>query len=541
MAEKKVVRFPTEFSHKGSFGTTGAGKSLLLEQNGEIEYINNRKKIIDLINDQYIEGVSWVNPTRIKKFINFFQYSGIKLKNGFRAKPMGFPTEIYHPLCEKLPNKIPPNLIPYTLPLDFFAYEEVLRVLSNDSLQDSALVSITQEIERLKDEDSFSVVPAKISDAVGRKILKTKGFQNTPLYFHFDASQSASSASRPLLKAKNLGIFSSRHFPLILDDQKIRSMLLDRDTISVFSTKFIDQRYNKMKLAINTYLLLKIRDLAKGVGKTIVYLREARKLFPNSRTNDKSLKVLSEFAGSMAKDCRKSGIELYLDTQQPNDMPDEVMSQVSTMFIFRHDNKIADVREFYNKKPGLHDHHINNITRLKKRRFYVSSSNFDADDNEAEGNIVQFKFSDHLEAEEDEFRLLARKYPRNTWKSSNPMKRALAEEWRGSSKKIRKRFDIMIESEEESQSAKRLNMTPAEFKIVVYLYNRQKRGHTLVSHKEITLSTYIAGSTLTDNLKRLEIRGFVREDEETKKKEMTKAAIEFVEDNYGYFKKYIRK
>lgn len=527
---------PSNWTHAGIFGSTGTGKTMLAELICEIEYINNGKKIIDLTNNRYIEAVSFMRPTRIPKFRRNLAITRSKCneKSQRFLIPRAFPTEIYHPIIGDLPKKLPPNIKLYTLPVDFFAYEDVLRVLTNDSLGDAAYVSLTQQIEKIKRDESFSMIPVKIIESLEQKTLKTMGFRDTPMYFFFDPSSSASSANRPLLKMKNLGVISSQNFPLVLDNQKMRNILLDRNTITAFTTRFIDQRYNKIKLAINLYLLNKIREISKGVGRTIVYIREARELFPNPRFTDKALKVLAEQAESMAKDCRKAGIQLLLDTQQTNDLPDGVLDQIKLKFIFRHGNRESDIMEMFRGSPSLDNSRVKHIRRLRDFRYYISSAFVSISVNPYPGRTMYFKLSDHLEQDEDELGYISKVVPKSEWFDTAPKIDALADDWKQTSDKISGKFDFRRMKEKEVAVAKSIGITSSEMRVFGYLHEQGGRTSRL---KDIQIGASLAKSTAKDALDKMINNGFAicKEEDGISAYCLTEKGLKFVEENNDVF------
>jgi len=524
---------PKKFSHIGVFGTTGCGKSLLCEALCEIENITNKKKIVDLTNNRFLEGVSWASPTRIPEFRMTLRKLREKYGNSF-FEPKGFEVEIYHPLVASLPKKLPPNFKLYTLPIDFFAYDEVLRVLTNDSMSDAAMISLIQQIEKMRDSESFSTIPSKIMESVDRKAIKTKAFNEVPIYFFFDSSTSASSATRPLLKVKNLGIFSSRNFPYVLDNKTIKESLMNNKKITVFATNFISQRYHKIKLAINIYLLIKLRELVKGTHNTIVYIREARELFPNQRVSDRSLKVLSEQAESMAKDCRKAGISLLIDTQSAYDLPDGVLDQIGLQFIFRHDRKYSDLMEMYSNVKGLSKDNIKFIKSLPDHHFFVAGSNISFGMNDDDkGKKLAVKFSDHLERGEDELKLLKKIYRKSEWFPTKPVLDLLAQEWRGSSEKMSKKYEHFFKTEDEKSTARQIGIMFSELRVFKY-FNRHKdtEWHTF---SQIQRSSGMAFSTASSALSRMHDRGFLKRDETNKYYGLTESGHEFIKDHKDVF------
>lgn len=493
-----------KWTHIGIFGTTGVGKSTLGELICEIEQRNNKMKIIDLQNNKYLEVCSFMTPTRNKMFRKNMKKHGIK--------PSGFKTDVFHPIVKGLPSKLPEIIKMYTLPVDFFAYEEVLRVLTNDTLGDAAYVGLTQEVEKLKKGDSFPALPAKILEGLDKKILKTNGLGNVPMFFHFDSASSASSANRPLLKVKNVGVFSSADHKYCFSDKSMINLLKDKETITGFSTRWIDSRHKKIKLAINLYLLMKIRDLSKkSGGNIIVYVREARELFPNSRTTDKALKVLGEIAEDMIKDCRKAGIHLILDTQTPWDLPDGVLDQLSLKFLFRHDKRESDIMEMYLGSPSLDRERIKNLKRLRNFKFYVSAPDIPFSSNPYNGLSLDYKLSDHLEERDNEISFIKRSYPDMEFYNTSDYLDSLRSDWRKTHEKYSDGFNKRYANDEEKSNARSMGISLSEFRVIKYVCKYKDIKE--FTFKELQNNIGLAKSTASDCMDKLNNNGFIRRGE----------------------------
>ena len=520
-----------KWTHIGIFGTTGVGKSTLGELICEIEQRNNKMKIIDLQNNKYLEVCSFMTPTRNKLFL--------KNMKKYRIKPSGFKTDVFHPIVKGLPSKLPEIIKMYTLPVDFFAYEEVLRVLTNDTLGDAAYVGLTQEVEKLKKDDSFPALPAKILEGLDKKILKTNGLGNVPMFFHFDSASSASSANRPLLKVKNVGVFSSSDHKYCFTDKKMINMLKDKETITGFSTRWVDSRHKKIKLAINLYLLMKIRDLAKkSGGNIIVYVREARELFPNSRVTDKALKVLGELAEDMIKDCRKAGIHLILDTQTPWDLPDGVLDQLSLKFLFRHDKRESDIMDMYSGSPSMDRERIKNLKKLPNFKFYVSAPNIPINCNPFSGQALDYKLSDHLEERDNELAFIKRSYPdMENYKTSKYLE-ALRFDWMHTHEKYSGKFYRRYADDQERSNAKSMGITVNDLRIIKYM--NEHKDIKEFTFKELQNNCGLAKSTASDSMDRLNNKGFIRRGENGSVI-ILDSLTDFINTNISNFKKTDRK
>lgn len=521
-----MLGYLPKWTHMGIFGTTGVGKSTLAELICEIEHHNNKMKIIDLQNNKYLEVCSFMRPTRNKRFL-------ANMKT-YKLKPEGFKTDVYHPIVTDLPPKLPEIVNMYTLPIDFFAYEEVLRVMTNDSLGDAAYVSLTQEVEKLNKSDSLPALPAKILESIDKKILKTDGMGKVPMFFYFDSSASASSANRPLLKVKNVGVFSSSQHKYCLTDERIVNILKDHKTITGFSTRWVDSRHKKIKLAINLYLLMKVRDLAKkSGGGLIVYIREARELFPNPRYSDKALKVLGELAEDMIKDCRKAGVHLILDTQTPWDLPDGVLDQLSLKFIFRHDKREGDIMDMYSGTPSMDRERIKNIKRLRNFKFYVSAPNVPISSNPFGGQSLDYKLSDHLEERDNELSFIKRSFPDMENYNTSEFIESLRSDWMQTHEKYSGKFNRRYTKDQERSNARSMGISVSDLRVMRYVYKNKETKE--FAFKDIQNRCGLAKSTAADSIDRLHNNGFVNRGKKGTVI-ILDATLEFVKNNLQNFK-----
>ena len=485
----KNVFLPRNWTHCGIFGTTNTGKSTVSELICELMY-HKGYKIIDLANDRTLEACGFMRPTRKAVFRNF-------MKNNLPKdqQPKAIPLNIYHPLVTTIPKRLPPCFNLYTLPLDFFSYENILRIITNDSMSDPSYVSLSEEIDSISKSDSFPAISSKIYGTLNKKILKTKGM-NVDLFFPYDSTMSGMSASRPLIKAKSLGLFSSNDFDQTLSDKRILEMLKDRKHITAFSNRFMNQKFKNFKLAQNLYILMKIRDLAKKSGGNIlVYIREARTLFPNRKKGDKASKVLCDEAEDMIKECRKSGVKLLLDTQEPDDLQDGVISQVSTQIIHRIDRKESDILETFKGSPGLRNRNtIKAIKTLPDHRFFISHPG--VPENPLSGYKLKFKFTDHLEKNEDELRLISKTEPKETWYNTSENLELLRENWLKTAQKY-KGIEMAYNSDNENAVARAMRLSKSQLRIIKVFH---KEGDQPYRQVYLQKKAKVAKSSIHDSI-----------------------------------------
>lgn len=518
-------------------GSTGTGKSTIGEAMCEVEYVDEGMKIVDLQNNKYMECIGFCRPNRIEdlNILNYIAEETIpeKIKSILKN---GFPIDIYHPIVKNLPARFPDLVKLYALPLDMFAYEEVLRVLTNDSFGYASYVSLAKEIKEIRDEDSFPVLLKKIVESVDMKVIKSYGMGKVPLYTITDSSQTAFSVSRPLNDMIDLGIFCSRNFKHSMTDQKLKEILQDHKTITGFTFRYMEDKYKKLKWGINLYFLLKIRDIAKEIGGGIfVYLREGRELFPHSRSRDPAKKVLSDCAEDVIKDCRKAGVKILIDTQSPFDVPDEVMEQCSHRIILRHNMLAEGLMKTFSLMKGITSEHVKSIKELDNFHFFVSypGCKMSLENGRIKsGRTLLYKLSDHLEEKENELGELEKIIPKEKWYKTAEYFDALVENWRASVdqlKSLKKRYDWEKERREAMREG--INLSDKKLLKALYLGRNKSKG---LSHTEIRLNTGLAKSTCADAIARQINEGRVIQ-LKNGNYFLTEGGIDFVDERKDFF------
>lgn len=515
-----MTLFFDNWTHAGVFGTTGVGKSTLCELLCELQYLNKKSKIIDLQNNKYIEAIGFMIPTRIERFKRYFEERMNFEVKGKSLKPRAFPVEIYHPIVKGLPQSLPACFKLYTLPIDFFTYEDVLRVLTNDDLSYPAYTDITQAVAKIKNKESFYGVPAQIAESVNKKIVRFLGLLKVPFYIYKGSTdKSAPGASRPLFDLARLGIFGSVNSDTALTNERLRNILRNRKTITAFSLKFLEeQRYAKLKASINLYLLHKIIENSKSVGGNIIlYARDASELWPNPRaTSDRGLKVLGERAEDSIKDCRKAGVKVIADVQSATMLAPGVVKELGTRFILRHHVKIEELMEFYAESPGINDKEwVKNIKCLINYRYYISKEGLGIEDNPLEGKAIKFKFSGHLRENENELKFLRKIIPKAEWKRTYPSIKGLADEWRET---YRKRYKGALERgynyDMERVRVKKYGLAVSQSRIIISLHKRiVKNGeNNFIRLKNLYTGLKMKRTTCQSALEKLSNVGHVSRD-----------------------------
>ncbi len=119
---------------------------------------------------------------------------------------------------------------------------------------------------------------------------------------------------------------------------ELRAFLADdsRD-ISVISFKDVRFEHNTREILLNVigrFLLAEARAGAFRTSPLVVFLDEAHQFLGRSVGDEHSTVKLDSF-GLIAKEGRKYGLTCVLATQRPRDIPQDVMSQLGTLFVHR--------------------------------------------------------------------------------------------------------------------------------------------------------------------------------------------------------------
>jgi hypothetical protein len=119
---------------------------------------------------------------------------------------------------------------------------------------------------------------------------------------------------------------------------ELRAFLADdsRD-IAVISFKDVRFEHNTREILLNVigrFLLAEARAGAFRMSPLVVFLDEAHQFLGRSVGDEHSTVKLDSF-GLIAKEGRKYGLTCVLATQRPRDIPQDVMSQLGTLFVHR--------------------------------------------------------------------------------------------------------------------------------------------------------------------------------------------------------------
>lgn len=130
-------------------------------------------------------------------------------------------------------------------------------------------------------------------------------------------------------------IFRTRGTSLVAE---LRAFLAnDSRDIAVISFKDVRFEHNTREILLNVigrFLLAEARGGAFRTSPLVVFLDEAHQFLGRSVGDDYSAVKLDSF-GLIAKEGRKYGLTCVLATQRPRDIPQDVMSQLGTLFVHR--------------------------------------------------------------------------------------------------------------------------------------------------------------------------------------------------------------
>ncbi|MCI4679000.1 ATP-binding protein [Rhodoblastus acidophilus] len=119
---------------------------------------------------------------------------------------------------------------------------------------------------------------------------------------------------------------------------ELRAFLADdRKDLAVISFKDVRFEHNTREILLNVigrFLLAEARAGAFRTSPLVVFLDEAHQFLGRSVGDDYGSVNLDSF-GLIAKEGRKYGLTCVLATQRPRDIPQNVMSQLGTLFVHR--------------------------------------------------------------------------------------------------------------------------------------------------------------------------------------------------------------
>lgn len=119
---------------------------------------------------------------------------------------------------------------------------------------------------------------------------------------------------------------------------ELRSFLAnDSSDIAVISFKDVRFEHNTREILLNVigrFMLAEARAGAFRTAPLVVFLDEAHQFLGRSVGDEHSTVKLDSF-GLIAKEGRKYGLTCVLATQRPRDIPQDVMSQLGTLFVHR--------------------------------------------------------------------------------------------------------------------------------------------------------------------------------------------------------------
>lgn len=549
-----------KIAHYCAFGQTRMGKDVIIEY--LIENLHRLGyKIIDITNDDFIESAGFSIPCNIRPMLNYMKRIRIEGSDktfwDYYKNFTGLKVEVYHPLIMKgIRSTLPPNFRLFTLPISFFTERTNIRILTDDNVSDGTVSKIVQFVEKLKKGKTFTNVLSVVVDSKDVKYSVEEygaGNVRSKVFLYTDTSQSLDAILRPFRNMLKYGIFSSDNFTYevdgkvfnpVLTDKKLKEIILDKKTITVFSTKWLGTKDERVKIAILNHILWRIKTVVSELysrGKrvpTVILIREARKFFPNKDSREPYKKILADNAEDIGKGIAKAHCHLVLNTQEPNDLPDGLLSQIGVQFIFRINRKEHEIKEQFRGQFLLTNEHIKRIRTLENHRFYMSFSpefidysevdfslipDFLPNDvthfiNPLKGNKLLYKFTGHLSESQDDMNIFAYKYREDTWFKVRPHQEALASEWKDKSERemkiAEKRYQISL----KNAMAKKLGFTSIYAVKILYglVKLMEENGRNPVTWTEIRNLTGVAKTTITDILNRFENEGIVERHVETK-------------------------
>lgn len=296
-----------------------------------------------------------------------------------QRKPTAFKVNVYVPISEDAPDKMPENFIPFTIDcadLD----EKTLQVLYGST--DATRLKQLYDTEVAKKNVGFAEMKHSLSK-IGRitKTTTVKGFMGANTISYATLQEKVVMAFLNRLQVFNkLGVFGSPSFeyeykkdkcPANLKDL-LREELKDQQTIVALYTGYL--KNEQAKILTMAYFIKCLDDLMGDTGegmqwklpyKVHIFLDEVRKLFPKS--TDAAFKELNkgllEISSFLVTEGRHSNIESSFITQSPTHLDESILNQIQTTYItqLKHKKDLEWLSEYY-KSSSKQD--IQTIMRL---------------------------------------------------------------------------------------------------------------------------------------------------------------------------------
>lgn len=228
---------------------------------------------------------------------------------------------------------------------------------------------VSRELSKLKTEDTsfeLSLLSQQITEEAVELDKSMKKYITAP--FQFNQKQWLVQKVNYKLTNTNLLKFFSRktdeNFDLI---EEIDKFLNDTDNHSLYintSTIGVSDSIGRMIIdLISTYI---IDTKPKNNVAFVMFIDEVHRYSKNDDENNFQFGLIS-----IAREGRKKGIFLFLTTQNPHDVPKELLGQIGTLLIHRltHKNEIEVI------KNHLSDQSIRQIKKLNQGEAILTSVN----------------------------------------------------------------------------------------------------------------------------------------------------------------------
>ncbi len=325
-----TIGFVSPQKHKKNWlfcGLTGSGKTTAAEKVCEISHNYKKYKIISAYDSkQDLESCWCAFPTRgyLKNILATSETcQGVEKEF---VTPRGYQTNIFHPLCTRLPQRLPSIFSVFTIPLASID-KACLQFLSETSERSVTLDVLHKLIQSIDPETTLPELLFSLRNSKDSKTKDVFGIES-----EIASKQMQKTALTIFLPFSTNKILSSSKNPLALTEKRICEIMNDQETFTVFSARYAEDR--KTEFFVTLWLLrqlIKLKRAGKIKPDICVSLHDLHILCPRFNTQDYE-KVMTNLVFEILTTCRGAGIEVVADVQDPTTLSQRLSGQFSEIY-----------------------------------------------------------------------------------------------------------------------------------------------------------------------------------------------------------------
>lgn len=284
-------------------------------------------------------------PTKwqLEEALTFLSKNRLTAKNykQFKdKKPRSFDVRIYVPLSENLPDKLPNNFVPFTIPIGSIDATSFKFLYGQREIH-SFYSEYDQAKRMLKPKDSFATLKKILNQSLtSGNVATVHGFMGTKTVAFKEGSYSTISSLLNKLNNINYeGIMSSDSFVLNLN-RLLAEEVRHPERVVVLYLGYINNLYTQLFVASKFIMAVWEQCMAYRSSfdyKHVIYFNETRDLFPHSQSKSFSEIhiALTGLQAFLTTKSRHVNMELWYDTQSHSYVDPEARSQFRTKYVTR--------------------------------------------------------------------------------------------------------------------------------------------------------------------------------------------------------------